>query len=630
MKKILSLLLALAMIATLAPFAMAEETSTETETVSLVEKYTNEVGNKWSWRSEPSENRASYKAWLVNSATSAPTQQENTQSTKLSSAHVSVLKFPMPKPGAGQKIGKYILQLSVSSADVHAVDVLKLPGENYDVASFRNNTSPIAEICADYTNRSALEKNDDGTYVDIPYEDSPIGSGVKRYFLDITTYVNDLYNAGQRDHFYVLYGIKNTQVNVVVNTTWGAYITADVDPASYHSFAPADPLEMQSATIEDGMEGLTTEKEISFVFNNGIDSATIILNGETAKRTVKGATVTLDTKLETFKNYTLELSVTDIYGTSETYTYEFVTGGGFSSAKLSDGFTYHITASADPVAMTSKKNIDGRSSHAAVYRIPIPRIPQGEALDTFVVTIFPFSQNASGAYKLPGDDWELTTDLNEDGAMLRYADLYPAYLNSGNAVCTASEKVTVDMTPELTKNKVFRHTYDMTRYANECIANGEQYLDFAVYAPGSTMDVWGFSVESWNTKYKATYEYTTYPTEGSREYTVAKFVPADSEAAYDDIADATAISKSAAYKAVAKVSNATAHDFDVVIAIADYEDDTLVSVKLTTVTVPARTRDFDVVSAAIDVSDVSDEAKAFVWSESDNYPFALHSAVSIS
>jgi len=612
MKKILSLLLALAMIATLAPVAMAEDNAVE----HSIEAY-RAVGNKTLIKG----NTSKYSAWYL--TPTEATCPANQMSTIMTSKKFGVQPLPLPDAPNGKLIGRYIFQFGSVDTYGTSIKVLKLPGENWDLANMTSADPAFADLLANPNNHNAGDSA-------ILYESSPY-SGTYRNFVDLTSYAQECVNNGQKV-MYVVFGCWNSTRNMRINITWtsSGYPTADLYQAYYYDFIDADPLEMQSATIENGMKGLTTEKEISFVFNNRVESATITLNGEIAETSVSGVTVKLETKLETFKNYTLALDVTDVYGTSQTYTYELVTGGGYSSSKFSDGYTYHITASADPVAMTSKKNIDGRSSHAAVYRIPLPQITQGEALDTFVVTIFPFSQNASGAYKLPGDDWELTSDLNEDGAMLRYSDLYPAYLNSDNAVCTAEEKTTTNMTPELTSNIVFRHTYDMTRYANECIVRGEQYLDFAVYAPGSTMDVWGFATENWYSEYKATYEYTTYPTEGSREYTVAKFAPADSEATYDEIADATAISKSAAYKAVAKVSNATAHDFDVVIAIADYEDDTLVSVKLTTVTVPARTRDFDVVSAAIDVSAVSDEAKAFVWSESDNYPFALHSAVSIS
>ncbi|MBQ4629712.1 MAG: hypothetical protein IJB70_01835 [Clostridia bacterium] len=624
MKKILSLLLALAMMATLAPFAMAEETTEEQSAEEILISGYKSLPNKREityYQADDSD----YQAWYFSGSNLGNNTTLNKAST-LYKSNIVIFKFPMPSMPIGKQLGPVILQFAYQTSSSNPQEsckfkIMKIAGESWDFSGINSQTEPLKSIVQNPDDYNAADS-------DLVQELTDT-SGVKRCFVDITSYVQECYNNGQKDFFYVGAACTSTR-NIVININWSSYRGKDFGQTMLWDYEDAAPLEMQSATIEDGMEGLTTEKEVSFVFNNGIDSASLTLNGETAKTTVSGATVTLDTKLETFKNYTLVLNVTDVYGISETYTYELVTGGGFGSEKLSDGYTYHITASADPVAMTSKKNIDGRSSHAAVYRIPLPQILQGEALDTFVVTIFPFSQNASGAYKLPGDDWELTTDLNEDGAMLRYADLYPAYLNSDNAVCTAEEKTTANMTPELTSNIVFRHTYDMTRYANECIVRGEQYLDFAVYAPGSTMDVWGFATENWYSEYKATYEYTTYPTEGSREYTVAKFAPADSEAAYDEIADATAISKSATYKAVAKVSNATAHDFDVVIAIADYEDDTLVSVKLTTVTVPAGTRDFDVVSAAIDISAVSDEAKAFVWSESDNYPFALHSTVSIN
>ena len=473
-----------------------------TKAIPLTEKYLNEVGNRWTWKME-GDNKLAYKAWLVNSPTAAPTQKDNTQSTKLTGKHVTILKFPMPKPEAGQKIGKYILQLSASGTSGSALDILKLPGENYDVSTFTTASEPLSTILANVSAYSAVEKDENGNKVAIPTEATSI-SDVSRNFFDITTYVNDLYNAGQRDHFYVIYGCINSQKNIVVNTTWSEYTPADVDQTSFHSFAPADPLAVaETVPLEGAVVPASTV--VSVRFNNGVASAKATLNGEEAECAVSGATVTLNETLSQYEDYTLVVEAKDVYGTTLEYTLKFSTIGTEKTAKLKDGVAYYITASADPAEVTVKQNIDKRASHMMVFRLPVPEIPEGKILDKFIFNGVAFSQAACSAYKLPGDDWELTEDKNGDGQLLRFADLVD-YATAANVV---SSKITnTDLDPNATGNKHFAQTFDMTTYVNECIARGESYIDFIMIAGGSTMDYFGFKTANWDVKYAASYEYS--------------------------------------------------------------------------------------------------------------------------
>ena len=505
-KKVISVFVMLCFFATQSA-VFAEDTVGE-ETVSLAEKYLNEVGNRWTWKME-GDNKLAYKAWLVNSATTAPTQKDNTQSTKLISGHGTVLKFPMPKPEAGQKIGKYILQLS--SADSiygNSLDVLKLSGENYDVSKFTTSGAPYSTVIENYKANpealSAIERDAQGNKV-IDYEATSIDT-VYRNFIDITTYVNDLYNAGQRDHFYVIYGCSSSQRNIVVNTTWSSYTPADVDQASFHSFAPADELALSESVPSEGSKVLITSP-VSMKFNNGIENAIATVNGKEVPCSVSGTTVTVDINLEQYENYTVTLNVTDVYQDTGEYTITFVTTGSDATAKLKNGITYHIKNSADPVEVTAKMNVDQRNSQAMVYRIPVPQVPAGRMLDTFTFTPVAFSQSASYAYKLPGDDWELTEDKNDDGLLLRYSDI-SSYKTSGNYVCPLSDRIVTDLDPDLTKNKHYQQVYDITSYVNECIARGEEYIDILVGAGNSTMDMFGFKAASWDSAYEATYEYS--------------------------------------------------------------------------------------------------------------------------
>ena len=475
-----------------------------TKAIPLTEKYLNEVGNRWTWKME-GDNKNAYKAWLVNSPTNAPTQKDNTQSTKLTGKHVTILKFPMPKPASGQKIGKYILQLSASGTSGAALDVLKLPGENYDISKFNTASEPLSTILDNVSAYSAVEKDENGNKVAIPTEATAL-SDVSRNFFDITTYVNDLYNAGQRDYFYVIYGCINSQKNIVVNTTWSDYINKDVDQTSFHSFAPADSLAV-AETIPAQDAVVPASNAVSVRFNNGIESVKATLNGEDAQCTVSGATVTLNETLSQYEDYTLIVEAADVYGTTLEYTLNFSTIGIEKTAKLKEGITYYITPGADPVEVTAKQNIDKRQSHMMVFRIPVPEIPEGKILDKFIFNGVAFSQAACTAYKLPGDDWELTEDKNSDGQLIRFADLAD-YATAENVVSSKGEITNTDLDPDVTSNKHFAQTFDMTTYVNECIARGESYVDFIMMAGASTMDYFGFKTANWDVQYAANYEYS--------------------------------------------------------------------------------------------------------------------------
>ena len=420
-------------------------------------------------------------------------------------------KLPMPKLEPGQKIDKYIFRQYTaiySGGNYFAFDQIEetytggvFDEATYDAEILKFTTADIPDTKVD------IKKSVTSTLLDFT-----ISNSWKSYRndVDITDYVIECYNAGQREYFLI--GYNHNSTTSTYNVNYSTLANNGCYTYGYYALGVADPLALYKSVPEEGGVIATEANNLSVVFNNGIETASAKLNGEDVDATVSGATVSVIETLAQYTDYALEVTATDVYGTTETVTVNFATKGATETEVLRDGTSYWITADADPEeGYTAKKNIDKRASHFMVFRMPVPYIPEGQILDTFMFNITAFSQAANGLFKLPGDDWEFTEDKNGDGQLMRFGDEDVQALmdTTNNTPCPNSERTSVCLNPEADKNLLFAQSYDIAGYVNECIARGESYVDVGVIAPASTMDLYGFLSEGWSSAYRAYYTYST-------------------------------------------------------------------------------------------------------------------------
>ena len=158
-------------------------------------------------------------------------------------------------------------------------------------------------------------------------------------------------------------------------------------------------------------------------------------------------------------------------------------------------------------------------------------------------------------------------------------------------------------------------TGDVTSYVRECLAKNQTYMYLGITSLGSTQSAHGTNSYYYNPT--ITYEIIDPEFKTVEE---VKIVAADNADGYD-AEGLTVLSKGASYKAITSITNKTSENMKVVIAIADYNDDTLEGVSLKTVEVKSGAFEKLIETDAITVSSDSTKAKAFLWKALGNEPY---------
>ena len=147
--------------------------------------------------------------------------------------------------------------------------------------------------------------------------------------------------------------------------------------------------------------------------------------------------------------------------------------------------------SATPVTDRGNFNV-GQGTSAAVYKVKLPSIPGGKAIETAqfrMTTYYSTPRTMPYAYKMPGEEWNMNTLTLADARKIIAAQSLGSGENFlGNCIEGS----------EFADTTNYRNRYDVTDYVKEAIAKGQEYVWIAVtrhntikaYPHNATSDRW--------------------------------------------------------------------------------------------------------------------------------------------
>lgn len=270
MKKILALLLALAMLVTVTP-VFAEETdaavgsdgTTEEVTYdSLADQYDAEVGNFTRIKT----------SWKVTGGAVSPMSGNSMSTYTSGKGNFAILKVDLPALGNGQKYGKMIVRFTHGAGTNNNI-AFKV--EDIDVP----NVSSIADT-AFYT--TIIAKRTAPAY--IAYEsanpvvtESP-ASGVYFHYVDITKWAQQSYYEG-KDYVYLAVGSWNSTTNMYATTlTDGTYTTGKYYPSYWYSFEDVEAPAALENTVE-AYRALENTCSVSETYSSSYGTVTKMSSG---------------------------------------------------------------------------------------------------------------------------------------------------------------------------------------------------------------------------------------------------------------------------------------------------------------------------------------------------------------
>ena len=570
------------------------------------------------------ENNLSFSTYYGARMTENPYKVGASSTTVLSSGYASVssgglviYKLPFPQLNPGEKIGKYIFRhipagnspsLYGRYVRIPWCEITNTSDDIPDISSLTLSSDAIKPVIGLTTAKAPAQYQVDDSVESwntgyVPRYGNVIAQETN---VDLTSYANECYDAGQKEYFLV--GYNNLYTAEAYPSTHSGLANEGYYNGYYYSIEKADDITLTT----DLNEKIQSSSPANFTFNNAIRQATATVNGKTVSCLSNGTNVTLDMELEQYTDYAVEMNLTDVYQQQKTIKFSFSTGAYYEYDNLKTDFSITFLDENGVASVQTSSHVTRSMKKTAVVAVKIPNIEYDEELKSYIFTFATNGNNDVIPYALPGDKWDVSK--------MNFATVEPYIL-------TSTGGVSLDASPEVTNlgNSNYKEHIEIGAYLNECKNKGQTYAYFAL-ATNSTVRAYGPSYSG--ASQKPYYGYSV--SKKSIAASIVKIVTSDSAVVYDEAVHHDVLDKSASFKAVAKITNNTSSSAEVVVAIAEYVDEEAVSVAFTTVTVPANAKNFDAVSEAINLSGVSGEAKAFVWVKADNEPLVLNSLASIN
>lgn len=244
---------------------------------------------------------------------------------------------------------------------------------------------------------------------------------------------------------------------------------------------------------------------------------------------------------------------------------------------------------------------NGATKQAAVYVLTLPAVPEGKMNETAEFRVSSWASTATAidhSYKMPGvEDMSKITigDMQKfiPGNKLGGGEHYLAPVKTGDAYYSGN---------------VYRNRYDITGYINECIAAGQKKICIAL-AHGYTVKAYRHNQSN---KAKIYYTLTDAPVVKD-----AKVVSADSQADYDAAAD-IAPAKGQSIKAISYMANITDADVNLMVGVAQYKGEELISLSFVPYKLSAGAEASTVSFGNVTVDVNADKVKAIIWDASYN------------
>ncbi|MBQ4526645.1 MAG: hypothetical protein II998_01095 [Clostridia bacterium] len=526
------------------------------------------------------------------------------------------------------------------NAAVYRVPLPEVPeGKELDMAEFRmmsyySNTQarvmPYAyKMPGDEWNMTTITVADAQKLID----GNNLGSG--EYHLATIAYDASYANpADYRNKYtvsdYVAQAIANDQDYVWIAVTYSGTIKAyrhgyeNKEAKLYYTLKDVGALTVESQEPAEGATGVYPIGNASASFSNTISTATATINGEAVPAEnieIAGKTINVSFSLGLEAPIALTINATDVNGQSISHTINFTTDSKYKFYDDSDmkGIEYTqgegswvmsfdpaiedaTTLAASPIPSASNINV-GNGIKAAVYKMKLPKVPEGKRVKMAEFRVSAWYSSCrflTYIYKMPGEAWDMSTITVGDSRKI--IDAATLGTDANFIANCASDASYYD------GSSVNRCKYDVTKYINECIKNGQEYVYIAA-THGYTIKAYAHDSGMNGAKLYFTLE--DAPVE---ELIIAqpKIVDVSSDAEYDLCADIT-LSEGKEFKAVSAMTNTTAGVVNLKIAVAQYNGNKLVSISFVPYTLKTDIESETIEFGAMTVEKGVTKVKAFIW-----------------
>ncbi|MBQ4629614.1 MAG: hypothetical protein IJB70_01300 [Clostridia bacterium] len=420
---------------------------------------------------------------------------------------------------AATAMGNSASNFNVGSSVSAAVYKLPLPeipeGKEIDTAEFRMTSwyNPAREMRYAYMmpgnhDMDTITIGDMKKFIDV----SSLGSGT--YFIGGPITGVEYYNTtNYRNRYtvtdYINQCIANGQdyvwIAVTRNNTIKAY-RHDVkgcEAKLFYTLRDAMGFSATGSSIEDGATEVYPKGMATITYSGVVSSAVATINDAAVDAkdiTISGNTVNINFDLGLSENVTLLVTAKNAEGSEDIYEVTFTTDSKYKYYDDSDmeGIDYILAdgswiLSYDPAATdtsalaatemaTSAANYNvGNKKNAAVYRVPLPEVPEGKELDMAEFRMMSYYSNTQArvmpyAYKMPGDEWNMTTITVADAQKL---------IDGNNLGSGDNHLATIAYDASYANPADYRNKYTVSDYVAEALVKGQDYVWIAVTYSGT-------------------------------------------------------------------------------------------------------------------------------------------------
>lgn len=241
--------------------------------------------------------------------------------------------------------------------------------------------------------------------------------------------------------------------------------------------------------------------DFALTVTNSIKTATVKINDEDVESsayTISGDTLTLDNyQLAPFKKYKVDVVIEDYFNQKITKTYNFETSYDATCSEVFASEARYISATENKAPGTNGTSVYNATEYAVAYRVALPSVPEGGYLESFKFSCWAWPAGGCPDYSKYVKMYELSTDSALE--TLTLADI-SEILSDGNVINpTVSDKTHVWYSGASEADKPLytlrRYTVDATAYANRCLAEGNTSIVILATCE-YTLKLMGVSVDS--------------------------------------------------------------------------------------------------------------------------------------
>lgn len=494
----------------------------------------------------------------------------------------------------------------------------KFPGDDYDMSDFAISDAQK------YISSANLGGGE--YYLTSCMEDASYASARNyRCRYDVTDYIEEcIYN--NQDCFWIAVTHSSSNYAYPHDST-----TEYWRPKLFYTFKDAEELAVVGSEPADGAEGVYPKGVASVTFTNPITSATVSINGVGAEADnvkISGKTVSVNYDTGLNADTTITVNATDIGNNKIKYVFSFVTDSKYAYYNDSDMEDMPYTSGEGTWVLSyvsedenTDDNIEkaasapdrdyanfvaGQEKKAVVYKMKLPEVPEGKRIASAQLRATSWNDRQrflAYSYKMPGDNWDMDNITVADAARIINADNLGKGANY-LADCTSDASYYDGVATNRSK-------YDVTDYINECIRGGQEYVWFALTS--------AYAVKPYHHDYGSYFStklYYTFEDIPEQEVIIEypKLVDYSDEDAYYELINTT-VSVGKTIKGVSYMKNTTSADVELLLAVAQYNGNILVSVSFTPYTLKAGEAGSTVSYGEVTVDNDALSVKTFIWNQ---------------